>query len=127
MPLAWIDPPNTVRDVAPGDPTLIYHPDVAAFYTVEVPEGTTNGATLQDGVWVNLPPPAPFVPQPPSTEAEAESVRSRRNTLLADSDWTQLADAPVDNLSWAIYRESLRDIPEQPGFPSNVVWPEAPQ
>jgi len=126
MPLAWIDPPNHVRDVAPGDPTLIYHSDVAAFYTVEVPEGTVNGATLQDGVWVNPPPPAPFVPQPPSPEAEAESVRSRRNTLLADSDWTQLADAPVDKAAWAAYRQALREVPEQQGFPSNVVWPTAP-
>ena len=74
MPLAWIDPPNTVRDVAPGDPTLIYHPDVAAFYTVEVPEGTVNGATLQDGVWTNPPPPTPSPPQPPAPPSVPESV-----------------------------------------------------
>jgi len=127
MPLAWIDPFNTVRDVAPGNPTLIYHPDVAAFYTVEVPEGTTNGATLQDGVWVNLPPPAPVEPQPPSIESEAASIRSRRNTMLADSDWTQVADAPVDKNAWAVYRQALREVPQQPGFPSSVVWPEAPK
>jgi hypothetical protein len=127
MPLAWIDPLNTVRDVAPGNPTLIYHPDVAAFYTVEVPEGTTNGATLQDGVWVNPPPPAPVEPQPPSAEAEAASIRSRRNTMLADSDWTQVADAPVDKNAWAVYRQALREVPQQPGFPFSVVWPEAPK
>jgi hypothetical protein len=127
MPLAWIDPPNTVRDVAPGDPTLIYHPDVAAFYTVEVPEGTVNGATLQAGEWVNPPPPTPVEPELPNTKAEEEAARLKRNALLAASDWTQLADAPVDKTSWAIYRQALREAPQQPGFPSDVVWPEAPQ
>jgi hypothetical protein len=50
VPLAWIDPPNAVRDVAPGDPAVIYHPDVAKLYTVAVPEGTLNGARKQGGV-----------------------------------------------------------------------------
>ena len=74
MPLAWIDPADTVRDVAPGDPALIYHPDVAAFYTTEVPGGTVNGATLQDGEWINPPPPAPVEPEPPAPPPVPESV-----------------------------------------------------
>jgi hypothetical protein len=65
MPLAWIDPPNTVRDVAPGDPTLLYHPDIAKFYDTEVPDGTVNGATKKGRKWTNPEPPAPFVPGPP--------------------------------------------------------------
>ena len=67
MPLAWIDPPNTVRDVAPGNPALLYHPDVARFYVVMVPEGTMNGATMQDGEWVNPAPPPAVVPVPAET------------------------------------------------------------
>jgi Phage tail assembly chaperone protein len=58
---------------------------------------------------------------------QATSVRAERNKRLSACDWTQLADAPVDNLAWAIYRQALRDIPEQPGFPLNITWPEMPK
>lgn len=56
----------------------------------------------------------------------ADEIRAQRNALLAACDWTQLADAPVDDLAWATYRQALRDIPAQAGFPANVVWPVAP-
>lgn len=50
-----------------------------------------------------------------------------RNSLLLDSDWTQLSDVPLTNKSeWATYRQSLRDITDQPGFPHNIVWPVSP-
>jgi hypothetical protein len=57
---------------------------------------------------------------------KANEVRYRRNMLLTQSDWTQLADAPVDNLAWAVYRQSLRDITLQAGFPFTVDFPVAP-
>lgn len=66
----------------------------------------------------------------PDLEALATSVRQQRNTLLAESDWTQLADSPLDadgKLAWALYRESLRMIPQQEGFPEAVNWPPKPQ
>ena len=53
-------------------------------------------------------------------------VRSERNSLLASSDWTQVADAPVDKTAWATYRQALRDITSQEGFPFNVVFPTPP-
>ena len=65
MPLAWIDPPGLVRDVAPANPTEIYHPDVAAFYTTAVPDGTANGATKQGNAWINPPPPPAVEAGPP--------------------------------------------------------------
>ena len=77
MPLAWIDPPNTVRDVAQGDPTLLYHPDIAKFYTTEVPAGTKNGATKTNGIWTNpqpSPEPPPRPPEPPAPLPVPESV-----------------------------------------------------
>lgn len=55
-----------------------------------------------------------------------DEVRKQRNNILADSDWTQVADAPVDQAAWATYRQSLRDIPQQDGFPTDVVWPDKP-
>lgn len=67
-----------------------------------------------------------FVTPPPNTELEAAAARARRNGMLSASDWTQLTDAPVDSLAWANYRQALRDVPEQPGFPLDIVWPVAP-
>lgn len=60
-------------------------------------------------------------------EQQAASVRDQRNRLLAESDWTQLPDSPPDALTWGVYRKALRDIPSQPGFPWDIIWPEAPQ
>lgn len=61
------------------------------------------------------------------SEIESASyVRAERNNLLASCDWTQLPDAPVDQTAWAFYRQCLRDITNQEGFPTNVVWPEKP-
>ena len=46
----------------------------------------------------------------PSDNYEA-NMRAHRDRLLADSDWTQVADAPVDRDAWATYRQALRDFP----------------
>ena len=59
--------------------------------------------------------------------AQAASVRAERNRLLAETDWTQLPDSPPDALAWGVYRKALRDLPSQPGFPWDIIWPEAPQ
>jgi len=56
----------------------------------------------------------------------ADIVRSKRNDKLSASDWTQVADAPVDQTAWATYRQALRDITAQDGFPHSVVWPTKP-
>ena len=56
----------------------------------------------------------------------AAEMRKQRDQLLAESDWTQVADAPVDQVAWATYRQALRDVPQQPGFPDNVTWPDKP-
>ena len=58
---------------------------------------------------------------------QANSQRAYRNTLLAECDWTQLQDAPVDQQAWANYRQALRDVTAQPGFPWDIQWPEKPQ
>lgn len=57
----------------------------------------------------------------------AAQVRAERDQLLAATDWTQAADAPEKTrIKWQPYRQALRDVPEQDGFPHNVVWPEKP-
>lgn len=58
--------------------------------------------------------------------AQAAAVRAERNTKLSASDWTQVADAPVDQAAWAVYRQALRSISAQEGFPWAVTWPSQP-
>ena len=57
---------------------------------------------------------------------QAKSVRATRDAKLAECDWTQVADAPVDKAIWATYRQALRDITTQTGFPWTVTYPEKP-
>lgn len=74
------------------------------------------------------------VQQTPEEQLETDSrkqdeVRAQRSRLLMLCDWTQLDDAPVTNTekaAWASYRQALRDVPSQPGFPWDVVWPQKP-
>lgn len=58
----------------------------------------------------------------------AAGIRAERNALLAASDWTQVADAPVDAAAWATYRQALRDITSHANFPhlSEADWPVKP-
>jgi hypothetical protein len=60
------------------------------------------------------------------TEQEWGAVRGERSWKLATSDWTQVADAPVDAAAWADYRQALRDLPQAQTDPFNIVWPEPP-
>ena len=58
-----------------------------------------------------------------------EKVRFERQVLLYQSDWTQLPDAPLtaeQKAAWSVYRQALRDITAQAGFPDSVVFPTAP-
>lgn len=59
----------------------------------------------------------------------AEEARAERDKLLAETDWTQVLDAPIDaetREAYRAYRQALRDIPEQEGFPDTITWPELP-
>ena len=57
---------------------------------------------------------------------QAKNVRATRDAKLAECDWTQVADAPVDKQVWATYRQALRDVTTQEGFPWTVTYPEKP-
>jgi hypothetical protein len=59
--------------------------------------------------------------------SKAAKVRAERDRKLAETDWTQVADSPVDSTVWSVYRQSLRDIPSQEGFPQEVTWPDQPE
>lgn len=108
-------------------------------------ENSCMGVTVfkpHDRATQKLVPAAPYVEGntvytvavEPKTQAEldadaasqAAQLRTERNRRLAATDWTQLADAPVDAGAWSLYRQALRDITDQAGFPSAVTWPSQP-
>ena len=80
------------------------------------------------------PEPEPFIPEPEPSIPEPvpvtwDTIRIERNYLLTQSDWTQLADAPLtqeQKNAWAAYRQALRDVPSHFNLPEEVVWPSAP-
>lgn len=69
--------------------------------------------------------------EPEITEEElARQVRAKRDSLLRKSDIYFVSDYPISSASLEqvkAYRQALRDLPEDSGFPSNVTWPELPE
>ena len=55
-------------------------------------------------------------------DTQWQVIRTQRNQMLKDTDWTQVADAPVDKAVWATYRQTLRDITTQLD-PFYIIWP----
>ena len=60
-------------------------------------------------------------------DAAANGVRGRRDNLLSKSDWMALSDTPPMAQPWIDYRQALRDITGQAGFPFSVQWPAKPE
>ncbi|MDD4797223.1 MAG: tail fiber assembly protein [Eubacteriales bacterium] len=64
------------------------------------------------------------------TNAVLAGLRHKRNVLLTESDWTQVADAPLSDeprAAWRAYRQALRDLPETAQLvPGGIQWPGAP-
>lgn len=107
---------------------VYYDPDAGPVpvneHVYEIPEGCTltpppstrhylDRATAS---WVERPWTAP-------------EVKAKRQRLLSQSDWTQLRDVALDDATaaaWEVYRQALRDVTSQEGYPENVVWPTAP-
>ena len=55
-----------------------------------------------------------------------ERVRIYRDSLLRDSDWRMIEDAPWDKTAWATYRQQLRDLPSTVSDPAKIVFPKPP-
>jgi len=58
---------------------------------------------------------------------QATAIRNERTKKLAETDWTQLTDAPVNSAAWGTYRQALRDVTAQETFPWEVEWPTQPE
>lgn len=71
---------------------------------------------------------------PEKTEAEKreeaeKSVRAKRDSLISETDYLLASDYPIsaeDLEAVKVYRQALRDVPQQEGFPFDVVWPDIP-
>ena len=60
--------------------------------------------------------------------SKSAQVRAQRDALLSACDWTQLPDVTIPKKAeWATYRQALRDVPAQAGFPWNIQWPIQPE
>lgn len=128
------DNPNTSYPRNPSDTTLA---DWNLFPVTDKPTPTYNpvtqncnqiNPTLVAGKWEMAWAVTPATPEQIAerTSDKETEVRQQRNQLLNACDWTQLPDAPVPPAPWATYRQQLRDVTAQAGFPWDVVWPVAP-
>ena len=67
------------------------------------------------------------VEEVPMTESEA---RAERDRLLTETDWIMMPDSPVTDAcreAYRVYRQALRDVPQQENFPTVIIWPEKPE
>lgn len=55
-----------------------------------------------------------------------QEIRQKRNQLLAETDWMALKDT-IMTVDWLQYRQALRDITNQDGYPDDIIWPTKPQ
>ena len=65
-----------------------------------------------------------------SNEDKWFEIRNKRNTLLRESDWTQMPDSPLNNekkTEWLTYRNNLRSLPQTFSNPDEVIWPDVPE
>lgn len=63
-------------------------------------------------------------------EQTAETIRTQRDALLSACDWTQMPDSPLseeEKAAYQAYRQALRDVPQQEGFPETINWPKEPK
>lgn len=95
--------------------------DPATQVREEGPAVLVNGVWTQNYIVTDLDADASAA----KAEAQWDVVRAERNLKLAQCDWTQLPDAPVDAATWAVYRQALRDITTQ-ADPFNIQWPKKP-
>lgn len=91
-------------------------------YNNLIENAVLNTPTEINGAWIQN-----YSVVQKSQEDAERNIREQRNFLLSESDWTQVADAPVNQLTWANYRQALRDITTQEGFPFNVTFPAKPE
>ena len=114
----------TTADADPLNPTEWLIP---AGCVIEAPKDIPDGSRAKWGgsQWVNEVIPVEPKPEEPKPTPKDVLVRSERDSLLAATDWTANSDVTMSDEMRA-YRQALRDVPSQAGFPDNVTWPVKP-
>ena len=89
-----------------------------------------NGVELIDGKWYTKYSVSDMTAEAKTAldASQAKSIRDQRDRLIAETDWTQGKDI-ADSVSakYTTYRQALRDVPAQSGFPWTVQWPTQPE
>lgn len=101
-----------------------------AYKTAEEPQRRELWERFNSGEFGEVTWPPSNYPRHPKTQLELEEIeRANRDDLLLKSDWSQLADSGLSSSKkeeWSNYRQLLRAIPEQAGFPYEITWPVKP-
>lgn len=139
--------PYSMNDLRQDNPNVSFPMDMSdgdllAYGVVRVnvrprPEAASNEKVVEDvpiqldGVWWQVYRTETLSAEELDAYSDqlARQLRERRNALLLESDWTQLADAPLSQerkLSWVAYRQALRDMTDMEGFPLKHIFPAAP-
>mgnify|MGYP005992850043 CR=1 FL=1 len=138
LPKVWN---SNVYDTLGIDPVLeTPKPDTTGDYKVVVRDGVEQDAnnnwvqawverdmfsdTTEDGVTTTKAEHEAAYQARLDTEAAA-NVRSERDQKLQDTDWMGMSDVTMST-EWATYRQALRDVPSQAGFPNTITWPTEP-
>ena len=98
----------------------------APYYNPATQSREEGPAILSQGVWSQTYVVSNLSSEDVSTKYQLKSseIRDARDRMIAATDWTQLPDVPQSiKDKWVPYRKALRDVPQQAGFPFNVVWP----
>ena len=138
LPKVWN---SNVYETLGIDPVLeTPKPDTTGDYKIVVRDGAEQDAnnnwvqawverdmfsdTTEDGVTTTKAEHEAAYQARLDTEAAA-NVRSQRDQKLKETDWMGMSDVTM-SADWATYRQALRDVPTQEGFPHTVTWPEEP-
>jgi hypothetical protein len=125
-------------DVRTDSPEGCYTENIVAEF-VEVPDDVQDGWVLADGKWSTPVVYTPSAQEIADAQAaykamedteQAKSVRQTRDDKLKECDWRVIkaleSNLPQD-FAWATYRQNLRDITKQAGFPWEIIWPTIPE
>lgn len=103
-------------------------PSIPPYHTFQAPPEQEGYWPFMRNGWVLVAGNKPSEPVV-GVQAQVEAlVRQERTNLLAATDWTQGKDiSETVSAPWAVYRQALRDLPLQEGFPFNIEWPQRPE
>lgn len=89
---------------------------------------TSATPALKNGKWVLTSTVIAFTAEQIADRdaTKAAAIRLERDALLAETDWMALSDVTM-TADWAAYRQALRDVTAQAGFPHSITWPTKPE